>query len=60
MTWLADEAAEGGGGSGEDGAQCIALSKQAAAAAAALVKVWRFGGERQETESLTGPSTRLG
>lgn len=56
---LARRSGSGGRGRGEDGAQCIALSKQAAAAAAA-VTVWRFGGGRQETESLTGPSARLG
>lgn len=56
---LARRSGSGGRGRGEDGAQCIALSKQAAAAAA-LVTVWRFGGGRQETESLTGPSARLG
>lgn len=52
---LARRSGRGGRGRGEHAAQCIALSKQTAAAAA-LVTVWRFGGGRQETESLTGPS----
>lgn len=59
---LARRSGRGGRGRGEDAAQCIALSKQTAAAAA-LVTVWRFGRRRTagdgEPDGAVSPAGRV-